>query len=744
MKQSIEKTPSFKKRYIFFKSLAENGFSKTANYAENKFSNISQMFNKNIDDSNNDTYISYMKEYVNFIQQLAQNERNSELAYLNKQINVLKKNPNFLKSDIGQKINKIADGETFNYLQMINLLNSLRSDSDSFFKSIETSKKRMEEIEKHFAENPEIFLQAKELETKNYGAYRRLISKEIEAQWKGIENNTTISEQYNTEIQKIFKSAFKNDNIINKIEKMIDINTNIIELIQNLVVDYVFNKTEETKNFEEWIDIDKISQAMQESYYKIFTVKSEEDSESFEEYALTHNEGLAAKLRQFDENIRMEILNTYEPDQNGPAHIAYKQLLENTEKPEHNLLGNLTKELNKIFNKEKQKRLNKLHPNQEIDIKNLTQNQINEILTTFKTIHTKTSISNAISTTSSGPSSIAELIASPNFLNQLKESFKSYIPGQKINLKNDIVFTCNFDPPKLKLTSKSSQLKNMTENFMENFMERYHKEGSGQTNPEAAKKVYEEAINQLGRKYKQAIKQAEKDAKQIQAITKLLEDTFFGGVSVKEYRYVSNSLGFHGGSLGGSGKVINAVPNILKMYEFGGITPIDAEIIIDALLNCSNDMIGGQFNYVENIKEYLIGGAAMLMFDEGFANTKPFLDKIKENFGNATPTTVHLYLLNGAYIPASYILQNIYENLSEIVSDIIQEEERMTSSKVKSRLEVINNVSQNDFPEENQNATYLPNWNKYSQYAQDTVTIHFLFMAGILDIFEQLPNAFNV
>lgn len=744
------------KRYVYFKSLYET-HEDLAVTAETKFSNINNMFNQPIKNSKDgEEGKTYMQSYLFMIQNLAAAERKSELAFIKKQTDILKQDKEFSNSEIGRKILSLQEGREYNYLQIIDLLNSLRKDSEEYKKNLEVATQRLKLFDNYIKKNNEDeelqkkLIEAEKLNAENYGKYRTLMTDVFESAWKEIQDNSTIAEKYNNEIQKIFKTCFKNNKIIQTIKQEIDLNTNIIDLIQNLVVDYVMDQNKIETDFSQWINNNlrsKIQKATQETYYRVFTNK--ENNISFEEFALTHTKKLTDKLYEFDENIREEIINIYEGDKDGPLHMAYKRYNKEIEsiKSEKQLKGELTLALNHAFDKIRQQQIKNNNINlKDNDLKNLTKEQIQEILNHFQILHDKTSLEHTISTTASGPSSIAELLANPEVVSQIKEMFKSFTPGNKMNLKNDLVFTCNFNPSQLKLNKSAFNFKQATENFMENFMKRYKKFGGGTTDTTAAVEAYKTGILDLKNRYEKAIEEAKDDAEQKMALTKLLQETFFGGVSVKEYRYISNNLGFHGGSLGGGGKVINAIPNILQMYEAGGITPIDAEIIIDALLNCSNDMIGGAFSPVEKIKEYLIGGAAMLMFDEGFANTVPFLKMMQNSFGEAAPSVVHLYQLNGSYIPASYILQNIYENLAEIIGDInsLSENSRMTSEKVKSTLHVINNVAEESLPEKYHNAENTSNWQKYSQYAQDTVTIHFLFMAGILDIFEQLPNAFNI
>ena len=124
-------------------------------------------------------------------------------------------------------------------------------------------------------------------------------------------------------------------------------------------------------------------------------------------------------------------------------------------------------------------------------------------------------------------------------------------------------------------------------------------------------------------------------------------------------------MGFHGGSLGGDGTPEAVLKNINKMYELGGITPLDLELLIFAVINCGEATVNGT-SYHDHIANYILGGAALAMFDEGFTVTENYLEKIKSELKSdffSGPKTLHLYYLNNLYVPESFILTTIYNNL---------------------------------------------------------------------------------
>ena len=110
---------------------------------------------------------------------------------------------------------------------------------------------------------------------------------------------------------------------------------------------------------------------------------------------------------------------------------------------------------------------------------------------------------------------------------------------------------------------------------------------------------------------------------------------------------------------------------------------------------------------------------------------------------------MHLLVLNNIYIPQSYLLMNIYENLVAVYADLNNNfkaiEKRQTSSKVKSSLVLNNQISYSDlFSVYRDQTSMQQKWDDMSDLATSTVSISFFFMAGMLDILESLQSAFTV
>jgi len=176
-----------------------------------------------------------------------------------------------------------------------------------------------------------------------------------------------------------------------------------------------------------------------------------------------------------------------------------------------------------------------------------------------------------------------------------------------------------------------------------------------------------EEIQKLKETYDEAKKQVAKDRAAIMQITNDIKNQFMGGISVKEYTAYHNQLGFHGGSLGHDYNAVAGIEEIEKLYEkigvldSGGFSRDDMNFIADIAINANTGFISDDI--IDAAKDFLIGGALMMMFEDGFANTQKILNLVKNNFDQAHFNTVHLYQFDTLYIPASYLLTKICEKL---------------------------------------------------------------------------------
>jgi len=173
------------------------------------------------------------------------------------------------------------------------------------------------------------------------------------------------------------------------------------------------------------------------------------------------------------------------------------------------------------------------------------------------------------------------------------------------------------------------------------------------------------------------------------------------------------------------------------MLDAGGISILDAETIITALLNSFDGSVIGR-GYEQALKDYLLAGAAMVLFDDGFANAKNFLESLSENVRAAAPGALHLIFVNDLYFPQSYILTEICNNLELVAKDITEKQRSIIYNNASTKIELHNPISYNTLRAAQQYSSPEERWNYVKSEAESKVTINLVFMAGMLDIIQGL------
>lgn len=349
-------------------------------------------------------------------------------------------------------------------------------------------------------------------------------------------------------------------------------------------------------------------------------------------------------------------------------------------------------------------------------------------------------------------SALAELMASNRARSGITKALHSEIGGS-FNLKDDVMFaisTHKVVAPKeseinQELQSAINQINNAISQVVSSYTETYYKrdknseyanEKTGTTNTKKAREDYEKVMSQLLDKLSEIYNKANAEIKK--ELDKYAQNThnFIGSISVKEYSLYQDTLGFHGGTLGPT--AMKAMENIQEMYLQGGISIIDMATLEFALLNCADAAIGGA-TLRGSLESYLLGGAALMMFDEGFGEAIPYLKKMESTVMNLMPQNLNLYQLNSAYVPASFIVESIYQNLQQFYS---LEYSNCVTDFIEHNKVIINNPT-------NEGMAYITTditeaFAKTSEIALNNTTIQFVFMAGMLDIFKNLGKAFDV
>lgn len=249
--------------------------------------------------------------------------------------------------------------------------------------------------------------------------------------------------------------------------------------------------------------------------------------------------------------------------------------------------------------------------------------------------------------------------------------------------------------------------------------------------------------------YKKALQKAEVDDDKIESLRhhflNTLADSFYISTTVKTFKTYQNNLGFVGGSLGAN--LDEQLSRIADIFQSAGLPIDDLEWLKFAIINCSPLSIMKETNK-NLIEDYLGSLMAFALFDEGSAEGKivnQFVNQIKNSkqVGSNQASILHLYRVNGIYVPGSYVLKKVLDSIQhEIIPQIEAVPHVVTQG---AGITIINGASTSFIPNR-PISKYLHNtdeldtnaWATTGTAIEDTVQLKILFLAGLLDIVNSI------
>lgn len=178
--------------------------------------------------------------------------------------------------------------------------------------------------------------------------------------------------------------------------------------------------------------------------------------------------------------------------------------------------------------------------------------------------------------------------------------------------------------------------------------------------------------------------------------------------------------GFTGAAFGPN--LIEQLNIIDEMAHNGIISLLDVEDLQFALVNAGEQMIGRE--YKSTLEDYFSMFVGFLMFNDAQLAYEDVSNWMQNNV-ISNVNDIHLYELNGATLPASFLLQNTYEALVGIQKDINSTATRGTKAILK---------TYNKGPITN-------NWDETLKVANKNTKLEMHFLAGFLDILNQINDA---
>ena len=195
--------------------------------------------------------------------------------------------------------------------------------------------------------------------------------------------------------------------------------------------------------------------------------------------------------------------------------------------------------------------------------------------------------------------------------------------------------------------------------------------------------------------------------------------------TIKGYTAAESSRFIHEGGFGGAsfGSTLPMQLNVLQQVsDSGGFSLGDLKFLQFACVNAGNQMIGHFLkspleNYFSIFVGFLMFNDAELMFED--------VAKWTSEVAISGVNDIHLYELNGVTFPSSYLLENTYQALTNISTDLAQSNQQ----GVKAKLTTYNGGPINH------------DWEETSKVATAKTKLEIRFLAGFLDILDQISQA---
>lgn len=767
-------------RYVFFNSLAnERNYIYLSLYAQGQSyaAQAAAQLNQQITNQQTGQQISRMTAYINFVSQMATTEGNNLKDYLAKMQQKLQKS-GMLSDELQAKFNIFFDefqktGGT-NYLQMIALINQVMQKNnkqqhiiDQMYaqlgNAVEDAVKQTQKAKKENKNQDQKTLEY--LFHSNINAYNKEINKIMKQSLEASQFKLNYARLLAQKVDSVLTTLVNEPGLFNIIQNIFVNAVNagnispdnfgtqicgyIIQYLSNLSVDQLSSTSRQDL-------ANAIVQSLQNNASKLSQISDNfinliqnqfqqrnKRSKSIEEIVLTTGKNTARIVAQMQNSQQVDIARTYLKDtltDKKEMRYVWKFIQDSRKEGAKFTSGRLSR-VSALINKGiREKIKQQLGPNgQEIldQIKNKTL-QANQVLT--KITNSNNALARALSVKVSG-SSMAEILTGKDFDNALALAIQS--GGNKIKMKNDVNIIINFNEQQFSQNAKiDTELKDITISFQTGFIDKYVKKSGGSQDVAAAAQTYLQQLREVKSRIDTMVKDKKITQKQAEEYLKSLANMFQTGISVKDY-FAGNNLGFHGGTLGSN--LESVVNNIENMYELGGISKMDTDMLYFAIANCSPEAVA--FGLKESIETYLAGAAAMMMFDEGFTAASNFINQMKQQLGGFdSMATVHLFRVQGKLIPAAVVYGKIASSLSSIAGQL-QTNMQAALQEGGNYVHINNNISRSNIPSFHNVPNPQDRWDAVSSLAGDILSgsnISFTFLGGVIDILNAIPQAFNV
>lgn len=738
-------------RYVFFKSLKGTHMGKTMGSAyTNALKDIGQIRTQlKMDTSYEDEQqkdLGNIQKYLAFIRSMIDSLHANEVSFIQDQLSRLPKD-----SPLRQYFPENGDLSNFNYTQLNEAFNTLLQDKEQYETAMNIQRENMATIRDsylHAAQNEDTKKRLDNLFEEKYTQYVRELMREAyrynAPRMKAYKQSLT--RQLANRANAVLKDIGNNSEIVSAIEASIaasgDLNMSSAQVqsaIINVITDRVINAPldMDTSTITKDITSDLIEKT-KETLGKMKNIQFDRilqpEFQQLETLALTTNNSLGHHILDLDGQSIINIKKNY-PE---AAEAINKLIAASNDKVDaatlKKLKSNVTSQLRTAIKQRAQAITN------DPSLEKMTKEEFSAKFKDVRNFITDTTFKGGLQTALAHVSfkhdNIAEILASNDVKRRIADAIANNIPGITVSFKADIRFSVGAIPESSFDVDLAPMINEVISNNYQNFLLKYKDKSGGQTNVSDAMEAYKEWLLDMKKDIDKMIDLNEDITDKIAAKNKAYDDiyrTFSASISVKDYDVYNTILGFHGGSLGGKKSSEQVLKNITDMYQLGGITDLDVEALMFAAMNCGDAMIGGA-DLREELENFLVGGAALIMFDDSFAACEQYFANIAAEFKGQR--IVNIYRLNTEYKTASYVLEGIYQDLVAYYQDL-EEATSMETLEAYSKVTIINNITQADIPK---TGTPEERWKAVSELTQKNIQISFSFMGGLLDSINKGPT----
>lgn len=713
-------------------------------------SKASQVLNSGLSDINvNDSANNKMQAVINFFDVVIAREQKNEKEYMRRQAEKFKDMPLCKAKLFSDKVD---------YMDFIAMLNFIKQGAERFSSTTKNERARLkkiqEELKKEYKgksssqknkmieetmrKSTAMSLLTEDFKKELDKTTAALDAKKIEEALRTIINSPSLTSEVTKYTEANFIQLGKNGKITNR--TIVQYLTQA--LYQNLDIENISNNIEEVFN-------KKLDTFYQKNTAR-FGLGRIEKNDTTNTYEVKNAEGLAdTYLKKSNKKIK-----------NPKTLIDYIIFNKNAEIPEFKMIDDITNAINKMRKKQNETvTINGTTYSYKDGEYTVTKGKKSEVIAygdMVKRLKRRLSIelkgaANTFITQEQLESIfIKQLYIDVPSLSEVRVGAQSVIEkgiqgdvhvSGHLNLKNDVEFFVSYNP-----NAFITEFQKVKTRLLNNFSDMVAEEESlarkelsrkATTNTRVSADAFYAAVAKTLSEAEEELYLLEADADDIVIeLGQLLNDGFYIQESVKDIQFIDPDIGFRGGTLGADWQT--ALSNLFQMYETGGLSVANYEWMKFAILNCSSASLGK--NLRNPIQKYLSFAAAMMMFNYGEAEIQRVAEELRGDFSHSySPEFINLYVLNGMYFPSSYILTLVREGLYECQEELKLKtiKQRYSSTGVK----IINKATPAWIDPHAD--PYDAEWFKIGAQANSQIQIIFTFLAGFLDILDDLERKMN-